>query len=574
MRREGMIACLCAGMMATCGWVFCGCAEGETEPPAGDDDVFADDDVADDDDDTVDPGPPWGLQHASAFDFDGDGRTDIAVYRPEGGFWSIRQSSDGSEHCLEYGWTEAVPVPGEYDGDGVIDVAVHQQREGLWYVRQSSDGATMTGDGFGWGWMGAAPVAGDYDGDGVGDVNVYYPQEAHWYMLRSSDGGFDDDPTTFGPPNSKPVPGDYDGDGITDLAAFEPTDANWYVQCSSDGQMLDGEEFLQFGWAEVVPVPGDYDGDGRTDLAVYYPAGGDWYVRCSSDGAMMEGGAIHFEPIDAIPVPGDYDGDGRTDLALYRFEEGDWWIRCSSDNSLLEGSGISWGGDEAVPVGVLQKGILWDDELLLPDVPEIDGIDSHLEGNSIANLPISLSYDRDWIIQMDMAGLNGVHGDRYLTYDKGSHLDVFPYPYDIVLHRIYNRKIWLRSNPVVGDGHALYPSYKVYDGTYDEEGNPNYTCDDTLTEGDLCDSDHVGATVEGDYLSGDHSMRLEYLTSRSRTGDPDDGVYRVYWDGALVGDWNTWMEELPDPMQSLWVGRLSGGVLRYYQGSYQTVIGP
>ena len=509
-----------------------GCASPGTPGGGGDDDTTAaDDDASDDDtgDDDAPVGTPWGAQHASAFDFDGDGVTDLAVYHPDAGLWSIRQSSDG---------------------------------------------AIMEGGAIGWGWIGAAPVSGDFDGDGRTDLVVYYPQEAHWYIRRSSDGGWDDEPRVFGPPNSRPVPGDYDGDGITDYAAYEPADARWYVERSSDGQMLDGEEFLQFGWSETVPVPGDYDGDGVTDLAVYFPAGGDWYALRSSDGQMLEGGAIHLDPPDLIPVPGDYDGDGATDLGGYRFDEGDWWIRGSGDGSLLEGGGIAWGGDEAVPVGVLPRGILWDDEIVLPSVPDIDGIDSNLEGNSIANLAVSLAYDRDWIIQADMLGLNGVNGGRYLTYDKGSHPDIFPYPVDILLVRVYNRSIWFRTNPLVGGGHALYPSYKLYDGTYDEEGNPNYTCDETLTEGELCNSDHVGATVEGDYLSGDHSMRLEYLVSRSRSGEPDDGVFRFYWDDALVGDWNLWIEEIPEPMQSLWVGRLSGGVLRYYQGRYQTVIGP
>jgi hypothetical protein len=552
-----------------------GCTDPDTPGGGGDDDTTAaDDDASDDDtgDDDTSAVVPWGAQHASAFDFDGDGATDLAVYHPDGGLWSIRHSSDGAEHALEWGWTEAVPVPGEYDGDGLIDVAVHHQRQGHWYVRQSSDGATMEGDAIGYGWIGTAPVSGDFDGDGLTDLAVYYPQTAEWYVRHSAGGG-DGEPRVFGPPNCRPVPGDYDGDGITDFAVFQPVDANWYVERSSDGQMLDGEPFLQFGWSEVVPVPGDYDGDGLTDLAVYHPAGGDWYARRSSDGALLEGGAIHLDPPDLLPVPGDYDGDGVTDLGGYRFDEGDWWIRRSSDGALLGGGGLVWGGDEAVPVGVLHKGILWDAEIDLPSVPDIDGIDSNLEGNSIANLPVSLAYDRDWIIQADVVGFNGAHGGRYLTYDKGSHPDIFPWPYDVLLLRVYNRKIWLRTDPLVGGGHALYPSYKVYDGTYDEEGNPNYTCDETLTEGELCNTDHVGATVEGDYLSGDHSIRLEYLVSRSRSGEPDDGVFRFYWDGALVGDWNLWVEELPEPMQSLWVGRLSGGVLRYYQGRYQTVIG-
>jgi spore coat protein A, manganese oxidase len=74
-------------------------------------------------------------------DYDGDGRTDIAVYRD--GVWFIVRSSDGG--VMTTGWgglIQDVAVPGDYDGDGKADVAVY--RDGVWFVLQSSNGGVTT----------------------------------------------------------------------------------------------------------------------------------------------------------------------------------------------------------------------------------------------------------------------------------------------------------------------------------------------------------------------------------------------------------------------------------------------
>ena len=61
-------------------------------------------------------------------DYDGDGKTDIAVWRPGDGVWYILQSSDGYDRSLfkAYKWGDPtdIPVPGDYDGDGKTDIAV------------------------------------------------------------------------------------------------------------------------------------------------------------------------------------------------------------------------------------------------------------------------------------------------------------------------------------------------------------------------------------------------------------------------------------------------------------------
>jgi Right handed beta helix region len=264
----------------------------------------------------------FGAGSATLMDLDGDGITDIGVYRD--GTWFIRRSSDEGLTTIVWGGApQDIPVPGDYDGDGKTDIALY--RDGTWFIKRSSDNLEPVVV-----WGGAPqdiPVPGDYDGDGKTDIAVY--RDGTWFIRRSSDEGL----TTIvwgGAPQDIPVPGDYDGDGKTDIALYR--DGTWFIRRSSDNL----EPVVIWGGApQDIPVPRDYDGDGKADIAVYRD--GTWFIRRSSDGGepvVIWGGA----PRD-IPVPRDYDGDGKADIAVYR--DGTWFIRRSSDD--LEPV-VVWGG--------------------------------------------------------------------------------------------------------------------------------------------------------------------------------------------------------------------------------------
>ena len=118
---------------------------------------------------------------------DGDGKTDVAVYRASTGAWYVYPSGGGSPYGFGWGGDATdKPVPGDYDGDGKTDYAVYRTGAGAWYVYPSGGGSPY---GFGWGGDPSdKPVPGDYDGDGKTDIAVYRAGAGAWYVYPSGGG--------------------------------------------------------------------------------------------------------------------------------------------------------------------------------------------------------------------------------------------------------------------------------------------------------------------------------------------------------------------------------------------------
>ena len=226
-------------------------------------------------------------------DFDGDGSSDIAIFRETTGLWAVRGITRSY-----FGAEGDIPLPGDYDGDGSTDISVFRPSVGLWAIRGVSRSYFGMETDF--------PLAFDHNGDGTSGIGIFRGSTGLW-ALRSATRCY------FGKPGDWPVPGDYNGDGSGEIAIFRPSTGLWAIR---------GISRSYFGLTGDWPAAGDYDGDGSIEVSVYRPSSGLW--------AIMGLSRIYFGDSAARRVSADYDGDSRDDPGIFRSDSGLWAIRSTS----------------------------------------------------------------------------------------------------------------------------------------------------------------------------------------------------------------------------------------------------
>jgi hypothetical protein len=268
------------------------------------------------------------------YDFDGDSKTDISIFRPSAGEWWIDRSFNGETFAAQFGNSSDKPTPADFTGDGKTDISIWRPSTGQWFVLRSDDFSYYSVP---FGLAGDVPAPSDYDGDARADVAVFRPSSATWYISRSTGG------TTiqqFGADSDAPVPGDYDGDSKSDIAIWRAAAGQWWIQRSSNSSVI----AYQFGSQTDKPVQGDYTGDGKADVTIFRPSSGEWFILRSEDLSYY---SFPFGTSGDIPVPGDYDGDGKFDVAVFRPASTDWFIERTTAGTLIKRFGST--GDVPVP---------------------------------------------------------------------------------------------------------------------------------------------------------------------------------------------------------------------------------
>jgi thermitase len=245
-------------------------------------------------------------------DFDGDGKTDYVVTQNSASnkIWHIFQSSQGYK-SINFGLTTDVLVPADFDGDRKTDVAVFRANSDAnqpdFYVLRSSDNNLQA---ISWGTINDIPFINDYDGDGKADFGVIRKENGSltWYLLNSTQGFTS---YQFGIDSDTPFRGDFDGDGKSDVNVFRPTSSTFYSLKSSNGSFV----ATSFGVSNDKVITGDFDGDNKSEIAVWRGSTGTWYWLNSSNGTFN---AVSFGISTDFATPGDFDGDGKTDITVWR----------------------------------------------------------------------------------------------------------------------------------------------------------------------------------------------------------------------------------------------------------------
>jgi len=223
-------------------------------------------------------------------DFNGDGESDITIFRKDSGLWLVRGITR-----LHFGFSSKQPVPGDYTGNGRSDFGVFREDSGVWAIRgitrcyfgSSSDKA----------------VSGDYNGDGTYDIGVFSEGIGLW-AIRDITRFY------FGLCADNPVPGDYTGDGTWTAGIFRAQSGLWILREISR---------YYFGNIRSVAVPGDYDGDGTWETGVFQMNDGLWSIRNIT--------RCYFGSSLSEPVPADYDGDSTLEMGIFNKKFGLWAVR-------------------------------------------------------------------------------------------------------------------------------------------------------------------------------------------------------------------------------------------------------
>ena len=267
----------------------------------------------------------------TAFDFDGDGKTDISIFRPaaaNGGISAVRRR----HLALQFGSStdELFPATIPATAKPMLPSGDLLPANGL-----SCEVKTAVFTLF------------------RSALTAIFPRRRFRRRRENGRGGFSsvkfdlvyqkssrrNFDSAFGQSGDIPVVADYDGDGKADIAIFRPSSGQWWIQRSTAGLIA-----FQFRKLHDKPVQGDYTGDGKADVAFFRPSTGEWFVLRSENLSFY---SFPFGTNGDDPAPGDYDGDGKTDAAVFRPSNSTWFIERTTAGILIQQFGIS--GDKAIP---------------------------------------------------------------------------------------------------------------------------------------------------------------------------------------------------------------------------------
>lgn len=256
----------------------------------------------------------WGINGDKPFVFyPGKGlKAHLGIYRPSNATWYMKDSASGASYAVTFGNVGDTPLPGDYDGDGVTDLAVWRKYSGTpngyWIVKSSRDGQVyqtvnnpsstygsnypdaLVSDQLRLGKTIALPSSGNNFGN-----FVYWRPETGTWKLRNLVGksgqlssvSAEKTISNWGQAGDLAFMGDFSRDGVDDLALFRPSDGFWRVKngANLDSLAKGANTSFQYGTASDIPMafytstnPSDQNAPRYASPAFFRPKSGRWYI--------------------------------------------------------------------------------------------------------------------------------------------------------------------------------------------------------------------------------------------------------------------------------------------------------
>jgi len=135
--------------------------------------------------------PSQFIKPQLAGDADGNGITDLITFNATSGTWTVSCSrscafSPSSSWLTGFGNTSSTPLLGDWNGDGRTDIAIYNG--GSWQFATSTGTSFQTGTVASASFGGGTPLTGDFNGDGFIDAGTY--NDGAWQIALGNGSGF------------------------------------------------------------------------------------------------------------------------------------------------------------------------------------------------------------------------------------------------------------------------------------------------------------------------------------------------------------------------------------------------
>lgn len=206
-----------------------------------------------------------------AGDWNGDGRTEVGVFRPKPGANVFRlRARSGDVTKVRLGRPGDIPITGDWNGNGRTDVGIWRRMSQTFLLRLDSGKERV----FAFGKLREIPIAGDWNGDGTFEVGMFSPAD-HEFRLRAANGTVRK--FSFGGVGSVPLTGDWDGDDRTEVGAYASGSRTWTLR-EAKGKVRKET----FGGVGGIPVTGAWGKNGVSRPATWGPKKGVFKLQSKS----------------------------------------------------------------------------------------------------------------------------------------------------------------------------------------------------------------------------------------------------------------------------------------------------